>query len=158
MTANRESVIIKRNLPAFRGRNTDPGAQMSCLPSKYADLHRFRFGDSREICDWLTGLALGGRKTGTCWAHRDVARGEPMFEIGDRSVYTDWDHIPVCAVEYTKIEIHPFDQVPVAFALSEGEGDYVAWRNGHIAWFQRTGGWSPDMAVVCESFKVIDRF
>lgn len=129
---------------------------MPRLPARYADLHRFRFGDSREICEWLTGLVLDGKKTGTCWAHRDTAAGEPMFAVGDRSVYTDWDHNPVCAIEYTKIEIHRFDAVPEDFALSEGEGDYDAWRQGHIAWFERSGGWSPDMQVVCENFRVIE--
>ena len=131
---------------------------MPDLPSAYADLHRFRFGDSRKICDWLTDLVLQGKNTGTCWAHRDAAQGEQGFQVGDRSVYTDWDHNPVCLIEYTRIETHPFDQVPEAFALSEGEGDYTAWRDGHIAWFERTGGWSPDMLVVCENFRVVEVF
>lgn len=131
---------------------------MPNLPPQYAQLHQFRFGDTREICVWLTDLVLAGKKTGTCWAHRDAATGEPMFEIGDRSVYTDWDRTPVCAVEYTGISVCRFDRVPVAFALSEGEGDYESWRDGHIAYFGRNGGWSPDMLVVCENFRVIDIF
>lgn len=130
---------------------------MTTLAERYPNAHRFRFGDSREICEWLTGLALAGGKTGTCWALRDVGNGEPMLSVGDVSIYTDWDGVPVCAVRYTRIEIHRFDAVPEAFALSEGEGDYAAWRRGHIAWFERTGGWSPDMAVVCENFEIVDR-
>ncbi len=131
---------------------------MSDLPEKYATCHRFKFGDTREICDWLTGLAVDGKKTGTCWAHRDVTQGEPMLSVGDIAVYTDWDGVPVCAVAFTRIEIHPFDQVPEAFALSEGEGTYDDWRQGHIAWLERTGGWSHDMDMVCENFRVIEVF
>lgn len=122
----------------------------------YPDAPRFRFGDTAEICRWLSGLALAGQKTGTCWALRDRARGEPMMAVGDVAVYTDWDGHDLCAIRYTKIEIHPFDAVPEAFALSEGEGSYDDWRAGHIAWFERTGGWSPDMEVVCENFRVIE--
>ena len=123
----------------------------------YPDAHRFKFGDSREICAWLTKLALEGKKTGTCWALRDTANGEPMLRIGDVAVYTDWDDNDVCAVEFTKIEIYRFDDVPEAFALSEGEGTYDDWRKGHIQWLSRTGGWSPDMDIVCENFRVIEQ-
>lgn len=123
----------------------------------YPRAHRFKFGDSREICEWLTGLALDGRKTGTCWAHRDIADGEPMLQVGGIAVYTDWDGKDVCAVEITKIEICRFDDVPEAFALSEGEGSYDDWRRGHIQWLSNTGGWSPEMEIVCENFRVIER-
>lgn len=131
---------------------------MSNLPTIYADLHRLRFGDNAALCAELTALVLNGKKTGTCWAHRDIATGEPMFQVGDRAVYTDWDHAPVCAIEYTRIEIRTFEEVSEAFALSEGEGDYQAWRRGHIAYFERNGGWSADMKVVCENFRVIAVF
>ena len=129
---------------------------MPPFPVQYADLHHFKFGDSREICEWLTELALEGKKTGTCWAHRDVEKGEPMLDVGDRAIYTDWDDNPVCVVEYTKIGIHRFDEVPEDFALSEGEGTYDDWRRNHIDWFERDGGWSPDMMVVCENFRVVE--
>ena len=131
---------------------------MTDLPPEYADLHRFKFGDSRALCEELTQLALDGKKTGTCWPHRMVGEGEPMLKVGDRAIYTDWDGTPVCAVAFTKIELYPFDQVPEAFALSEGEGTYDAWRRGHIAWLERIGGWAPDTMMVCENFRVIERF
>jgi len=127
------------------------------MAKSYPGAHRFKFGDSREICEWLTGLALDGKKTGTCWAYRDTANGEPMLQVGDVAVYTDWDGNDVCIVEFTKIQIFQFDDIPEAFALSEGEGTYADWRRGHIQWLRNTGGWSPDMEMVCENFRVIER-
>ena len=124
----------------------------------YPDAHRFKFGDTREICDWITGLAMEGKKTGTCWPYREAQNGEPMVKVGDISVYTDWDGNDLFAIEYTKIEIHRFDEIPEDFALSEGEGDYENWRKGHVDWLERCGGWSPDMEMVCENFRVIERF
>ena len=128
------------------------------MAKPYPGALRFKFGDSQEISEWLIGLVLEGKKTGTCWAYRDVADGEPMLQVGDIAVYTDWDCRDVCAVEFTKIEICRFDHVPEPFALSEGEGSYDDWRRGHIQWLSRTGGWSPEMEIVCENFRVIELF
>lgn len=131
---------------------------MTELPEEYRGLHRFRFGDSRRICDLLTPLAISGQKRGTCWAYRDAGITEPVLEVGDRAIYTDWDGNPVLVVEFTKIEIHRFEDVPDEFALSEGEGTVAEWRRHHIDWFEREGGWSPDMEVVCENFRVVEVF
>jgi uncharacterized protein YhfF len=122
---------------------------------------RFRFaeGDRRELCEDLTALVLAGKKTGTCWPLRDVAKGEPMMSVGDVAVYTDWDGVPVCAIEYTHIEIARFEDVSEAFALSEGEDETRAgWALSHRRFFERNGGWSSDMELVCETFRVIERF
>ncbi len=128
---------------------------------RYADAPRFKFaeGDSRALCEELTALALAGKKTGTCWPLRDLSDEEPMMSIGDVAVYTDWDDEPVFAVEYVRIEIARFDQVSEAFALSEGEDETRAgWAASHRRFFERHGGWSPDMELVCENFRIVERF
>lgn len=38
------------------------------------------------------------------------------------------------------------------------EGPYEAWRDGHIAYFERNGGYSPDMLLACERFRVVEIF
>ncbi|MEO1492717.1 MAG: ASCH domain-containing protein [Pseudomonadota bacterium] len=127
----------------------------------YPDAPRFKFadGDRRELCEYLTALTLEGKKTGTCWPLRDMAKGEPMMAVGDIAVYTDWDGVPVCAIEYTAIEIARFDEVSEEFALSEGENETRdGWAEDHRMFFERNGGWSPDMELVCENFRVIERF
>ena len=133
---------------------------MTDLDTRYPNAHRFKFaeGSTRELCEWLTQLALDGKKTGTCWPLKEVANGEPMLEPGDVAIYTDWDDKPVLAVEYLKIEIHEFDHVPEGFALSEGENDSLqGWREDHKRYHQRLGNWSDNMEMVCETFRVIAR-
>lgn len=39
-----------------------------------------------------------------------------------------------------------------------GEGPYEAWRDGHIAYFERNGGYRPDMLLACERFRVVEVF
>ena len=41
-------------------------------------------------------------------------------------------------------------------ALAEGEGDFDSWKQGHIAFFTRNGGFDPDMMLVCERFKLVE--
>lgn len=54
--------------------------------------------------------------------------------------------------------IQRFDEVDEAFAVAEGEGPYDAWRSGHIDYFDRNGGYAPDMLLVCERFRVVEVF
>lgn len=121
------------------------------------ELPRFKFGDTPELCAWLTGLALAGGKTGTCWPLRFLARGDPKLKPGDQAIYTDWDGKDICRVEFTRIEVHPFNEVPEEFALSEGENDsWDGWARDHRTWLERDGGWSEDMIMVCENFRVVE--
>ena len=117
----------------------------------------FSFGDSPELADELLALVLAGKKTATCGALRDYgADGEPMPEIGRRDIVRDGAGRPAAIIETTHLSQHRFDEVPEAFALAEGEGDYAEWRAGHIAYFSRNGGWSPDLMLVCERFKLVE--
>ena len=68
----------------------------------------------------------------------------------------DHSGIPVCVIETTEVVIRRFDEVPEDFALDEGEGDFATWREGHIRYFRRNGGYSPDMQLVCERFRLIE--
>ena len=134
---------------------------MTDLDTRYPNAHRFKFaeGATRELCDRLTQLALDGKKTGTCWPLKHLSDGEPMLSPGDVIVYTDWDDRPVFAAEILNVEIHPFDEVPEAFALSEGENDTLeGWRRDHRGYHERLGDWSDNMEMVCETFRIIERF
>ncbi|WMT87293.1 ASCH domain-containing protein [Pelagibacterium sp. 26DY04] len=130
---------------------------MAELPARYADAHSFAFGDSPELADELLALVLAGTKTATCGALRDhEVDGEPLPEVGRRDVVLDGAGRPACVIETTEVEIVPFDAVTKEFAEAEGEGPYEAWREGHIAFFSRNGGWRGDMKLVCERFKLIE--
>lgn len=117
---------------------------------------RFKFGDSRELCDRLLALVRSGAKTATCGALRDFEAGEPMPEVGRRDIALDWDGKPALMIETTEVTICRFRDVPEDFALAEGEGDVEAWRLGHIDFFARNGGFDPDMELVCERFRLVE--
>lgn len=120
------------------------------------DAVSFTFGDSRELCDRLLGLVRAGVKTASCGALRDYGAGEDMPEVGRRDIALDWDGKPALLIETTEVTIRRFRDVPEAFALAEGEGDFAAWRQGHIDFFARNGGFEPEMELVCERFRLIE--
>lgn len=128
------------------------------LPPEYATTHQFQFGDSPELADDLLARVLSGQKTATCGALRDIEAGEPMPQVGRRDVVLDGQGRPACAIETTDVTIRRFCDVDDAFAVAEGEGPYEAWRDGHIRFFERNGGFHPDMELVCERFRLVHIF
>jgi uncharacterized protein YhfF len=129
------------------------------LPDAYKDAVRFSFGDSPALADELLALVLAGAKTATCGALRDYGPGkEPLPRVGRRDVVLDGSGRPACAIETLDVEFRRFDEVDESFALAEGEGTFESWRAGHRAYFARNGGFSPDMELVCERFRVVEVF
>jgi len=131
---------------------------IAALDEKYPNAARFRFGDNRELCTALLALTRSGAKTATCTPYRDIETGkQTMPRVGHHDIALDWDGVPALVIETTTISICRFDEVDEEFALSEGENnDLAGWRTDHQIYFERTGGFSPDMKVVCERFRVIE--
>lgn len=127
-------------------------------PAPYENAVTFQFGDSPELADELLALVLSGAKTATCGAMRDFNDKEPAPTVGRRDVVLDGQGRPACVIETVSVVIQRFDQVDEAFAVAEGEGPYEAWRDGHIAYFERNGGYRPDMLLACERFRVVEIF
>jgi uncharacterized protein YhfF len=123
----------------------------------------WHFCDNQADADELAGLVLEGRKratTGALWSYE--AEEEPLPQVGDFSVVTDWAGAAWCVIRTTAVDVVAFDQVGEEFAAAEGEGDgsLAYWRDAHWAAFSRefeAGGRSPshDMPVVCERFEVV---
>ena len=121
------------------------------------------WGDSPQMADELGALISDGTKTATCsalWEYE--AEGEPLPEVGVKTVVLGGDGNPLCIVETTEVEIRPYDRVDARFAYDEGEGDRSLeyWREAHWRFFSRTlpnVGREPttDMPLVCERFRVI---
>ncbi|MGN6449321.1 MAG: ASCH domain-containing protein [Brucella intermedia] len=130
---------------------------MTQLPEPYRDAVTFAFGDSPELADELLALVLAGRKTATCAALASFGEdGEPMPVIGRRDVVLDGRGRPAVVVETVELTVRRFDEVDAAFAEDEGEGPLDDWRKGHEAYFRRNGGFSPDMKLLCERFRVVE--
>lgn len=114
------------------------------------------FGDGPDLSAHLLDLIRSGAKTATCGALRNYeAEGAPLPQPGAQMLALDWEGEPALVYEVTEVKILPFDQVPEDFALAEGEGSFAEWRAAHEAFFARTGGFDPQMPVVCERFHLI---
>ncbi len=120
------------------------------------------FGDNAELADSLAALVLAGTKAATAalvWEYE--LEGVPLTAAGELEIVLNSTGEPVCILEYTAIEVVPFDQVTAEFAAREGEGDRTLewWRNAHWNYFSRRCaviGREPamDMPVVCQQFRV----
>ncbi len=119
----------------------------------------FSFGDSPELADELLALVLAGVKTATCGALRDFAPGgDALPQVGRRDIVLDGAGRPAAIIETLEVAVRRFDAFDAAFARDEGEGDrsLASWRRGHEAFFARNGGFSPDMELVCERFRLVE--
>lgn len=114
------------------------------------------FGDSEELSAELIALVRSGQKTATCAALRDYeAEGEPLPEIGQYEIVLDATDTPVLVLKTLWVEIKRFADVDWGFAKDEGEDDTLdSWRRNHRAFFERNGGFDPDMLLVCQRFSV----
>jgi uncharacterized protein YhfF len=123
----------------------------------------WHFCDNKADADELAQLVVSGVKRATAGALSAYeADGDPIPEIGDFSVITDWEGRPRAIIEATAVEVVPFRDVTADFAATEGEGDgsLEYWRRVHWAAFSRelvTLGREVDehMLVVCERFDVV---
>lgn len=129
----------------------------AALLARYPGAVPTRFGDSAALSARLLALIAAGAKTATCGAlahyHED---GAPLPQVGQIMVALDHDDRPVIAYEVIDVTIRPFSDIPADFALAEGEGDFADWRAGHIDYFNRNGGFDPDMGIVCERFRLVE--
>lgn len=118
------------------------------------------FGATPEHADGLLALVLEGTKTATASALGDYeADGEPVPAVGDLSIILDGADVPRAVLEVTAIDIVDFDRVSEEHARAEGEDDrtLASWRRIHERFWREhsTSGFSPDMPVVCERFRVV---
>lgn len=123
----------------------------------------WHFCDNKADADELVELVLAGVKratAGALWSYE--AEGEPIPQVGDCSIITDWDGNARCVIRTTEVEVVPFEAVSAEFAAIEGEGDgsLEYWQRAHRAAFAREFEGtrytiSADMPVVCERFDVV---
>lgn len=122
--------------------------------SDWTSLETFAFGDSAAMADELVNCVLSGAKRATCWSVRE---GQQTY-VGKRMVAKDGAGTPRVVIETTHLEQKRFNDVELTFALAEGEGFETLedWRNDHRSYFERNGGFSPNMMLWCERFTVVE--
>ena len=117
----------------------------------------FRFGDTAKLSAEILALVRAGKKTATCEAVRAYSEGGDAWpEVGRRDIALEWDGQPAVMIETISVETRRFEQMDDAFVQAQGEfRDLDHWRESYAAYFERTGGFSPDMKVMCETFRVV---
>lgn len=120
------------------------------------------FGATPAHADGLLALVLDGTKTATASSIRDYEHsGEPLPEVGLLNIILDGRGVPRALLETTAVEVVPFDEVTAEHAFAEGEGDrsLAHWREVHERFWREHSedprGFTPDMPVLCEQFRVL---
>jgi uncharacterized protein YhfF len=120
------------------------------------------FGDSAALADELLDLVLHGPKRATAASVSEFElEGEPLPQVGDLSVVTDFGGRPRAVLRTTDVRVGPLSSVDDAFAWDEGEGDRTrdGWLRDHTAYFERALPplglvFDPDMPTVFERFEL----
>lgn len=136
------------------------------LPEKrksYQKFDAYYFCADKENANICANLVLKGDKRATAgllWSYED--ENEPLPDIGQLTVVTNWDKEPQCIIETTSIEVKAFQDVDAEFAFEEGEGDKSLeyWRKAHWQFFgnecqNMEKAPNLNMLVVLERFEVV---
>jgi uncharacterized protein YhfF len=139
-----------------------PGSPSS---ADIASMPRAEFAFPGSLRDKLVAAILDGSKTSTtglvvAYEHE----GEPLPEVGTRSVVVDSDDHPVAIIEVTSVRVLPLAQVDLDHVVDEGEGytSLAAWREGHERFWHSTEMREalddPDFTVDDTTPAVLERF
>ena len=130
---------------------------------KYHKFDAYHFCADEENANICAELVLKCEKRATAslvWSYE--YENEPLPEIGQLVVITDWNKTPKCIIETISIEIRPYRTVDAEFAFEEGEGDksLAYWKKEHWKFFSeecKILGKQPndEMSVIFEKFKVV---
>ncbi len=134
-------------------------------PRNLASMPRAEFAFPGPLRDQLVAAILDGSKTSTTGLVVDYEHGgEPLPEVGSRSVVVDSDDRPVAVIEVTGVRVVPLAQVDLAHVVDEGEGDTTVaeWRAGHERFWHseemRAGLGDPGFTVHDGTLTVLERF
>jgi uncharacterized protein YhfF len=106
------------------------------------------------------GRATHGQAPARLASHLSAAAGEggePPPAPGRRDVALDSDGNPAVVLETLTTQCIRFCDVAEDLALAEGENDDLdGWRRDHRTWFERSGGWHPEMWLLFETFRMVE--
>lgn len=111
----------------------------------------------------LAKLVIGSKKTATCSLYKLYEiEGEPLPQVGQYQIILNNQDEPVALIRTHAIDIVPMNEVPVEFALAEGEGDgtYKFWWDGHLNFFNELAeefdiSFDTSDLLLCERFELV---
>jgi len=118
------------------------------------------FGDSERLCNQLLRLVRPGKKTATCSSVTSFGPGGDLHPVVGRiDAAMNWNGTPAILIKTLEVTEARFKDVDESFALAEGENiDLKGWQQDHQTFFERNGGFSWDMILVCERFELVHDF
>ena len=138
-------------------------AYFTHINKPFKQLPSWYFCDNEHDANECAALVLSGIKQATSpslWWYED--NNEPLPEVGDLNVVTNWQGEGLCIIETTAVDIVPFNEISAQYAYSEGEGDRSLsyWQDVHWQYYHRELVESDreptqDMPIVCEAFRVV---
>ncbi|MBS4198552.1 ASCH domain-containing protein [Bacillus sp. FJAT-49732] len=120
----------------------------------------WHFELNEKLANELLELVLEGKKKATAPSIYDF-ENEPLPEVGDYSVITNWSGEPKCIIQTTSVQILPFKDVTFELARLEGEDENLeSWREGHIRYYTQVckatnQEFTWEMPVVFEQFELV---
>ncbi|MBO9580656.1 MAG: ASCH domain-containing protein [Sphingobium sp.] len=123
----------------------------------------FHFCDNQEDADLCATLVVMGQKRATAPSVAELElAGDPIPQVGDYSIVTDWAGKAVAVIRTASVEIRRFGDVDEDFARAEGEGDLTLdwWRTAHQAYYESVLAGSrhivdAGLEIVCERFELV---
>ena len=120
-------------------------------------LFAFAFGDTPEMNDTSLAQIIAGTRTAAFAPLRDLGPGgEPLPSVGDRFVILDSQQRPGAVIEEIEVFHCKARYLTEAFARECGAEDFAAWRQRQIDFINRWGGWSEDLDLVCDRFRLVE--
>ncbi len=131
---------------------------LSQIKARYPGAQTFKFGDNATLSAELLALVRSGRKTATCGALHDYPEGSADTPVvGRRDIALEWDDRPALVIETVEVSTCRYCDVAEDFALAEGENETLeGWRKDHRRYFERNGGFDPQMELLCERFRLVE--
>jgi uncharacterized protein YhfF len=133
--------------------------------TELAALPTTEFAFPGPLRDRLVAAILDGSKTATTGLVVDYEHeGEPLPEVGVRSVVIDSTNQPVAVIEVTEVRVVPLAEVDLAHAIDEGEGHttVAGWRSSHETFWHgeemRAALDDPTFTVDDTTLAVLERF
>ncbi|MFI2077333.1 ASCH domain-containing protein [Streptomyces triculaminicus] len=130
-----------------------------------ASIPRVEFAFPGPLRDQLVAAILNVSKTSTTGLVIDYEHeGEPLPEVGSRSLVIDSDERPVAVIEVTDVRVIPLGQVDLAHVVDEGEGhtSVAEWRAAHEQFWHseemRAALEEPEFTVDDATLVVLERF
>ncbi|MGW6404787.1 ASCH domain-containing protein [Streptomyces sp. NPDC055134] len=137
----------------------------SASPENLTSMPRAEFGFPGPLRDQLVTAILNGSKTSTTGLVVDYEHeGEPLPEVGSRSVVIDSEDRPVAVIEVTGVRVVPLAKVDLAHVVDEGDDDtsVAQWRAGHERFWHseemRAALEDPAFTVDDTTLTVLERF